>query len=357
MDGIDLKGTRSEEQWTDAVKKVDVKHKAEMLPILDKIKLLWYDKAFCLDRKPSQMKLTDSNNVSNILCVARLTLFHSTLRPDNTAGPEWKSPNPEQHVLRKELPEVDEKRILHVRGTEQDWRFNCFPEVPIGHELEKSSTNLDDANTILREQFKTFIDHDARRNFYFLLPDLLGLFFSKLGIAPPLATAQNFYIPIVALYARWVGVLLGGESTNLSEDDIAKFEPDPAFEPKDGTTPKIAVLANKNKSEQPNMYQITWMEPTVASGLPAVFSLGASIGGFHGQLGKRNFGGLFRKARWDICDRDKELANMVANWKWPTSKQKIIKTMEWKWAKDGGSLTTHRYGNCGETYTFLHMLS
>jgi hypothetical protein len=237
------------------------------------------------------------------------------------------------------MPRENEKRILHVRGTEQGWKFAFFPEAIIGDVIPK-------LDNVKNPDFKKFIEEGVRSNWYFLLPDLLGVFLSKLGIAPPEATLKNFYIPILALYARWVGVLLQGESTRLTQEQIGEFAHDPDF------SAGVTWLEDKQKSEQPNMYQITWTEPKEGSGEPPMFSLGASIGGYYGNLGKRHFGGLFRKARWDVCDRDKDLEHLVTKWV-----GKKGKTIKWEWAKDGGKIEPYRYGNCGETYTFLHMLS
>ncbi|KAL7929550.1 hypothetical protein V8C35DRAFT_315060 [Trichoderma chlorosporum] len=304
VNSIDLQGIRSKEVWEKA-KEIDEKHKAELLPVLEKIKLL---------------------------C---------------SPGSEWGEPIPEQHVLRKEMPIVEGKRVLHIRDTEQSWRFKFFPEAVVNGIIG----TLDGG---VSADFKKFVEHDVCSNFYFLLPDLLGLFLSKLGTAPPLATAKNFFIPILALYARWTGVLLGGNSTALSKEQIEDFEADPDF-PK----AKVVVQDDMNNSTQPNMYQITWTEPEAASGEPHLFSLGASIGGYYVNLGKRKFGGLLRRARWGVCDRDKKLASIVETYVWPVPKQKTqkIKTMKWMWAPNGGSIEPYRFGNCGETYTFLHMLS
>ncbi|KAK4676289.1 hypothetical protein QC764_511190 [Podospora pseudoanserina] len=299
VESIVSKGKRTEEQW-EAAKKIDEAHQKELRLVLEKIKLL---------------------------C---------------SPGAEWREPVPEQHVLREEKAKVNNKRVLHVRGTEAKWRFNFLPQALIDNDISK----LEDDKR--RQRFKEVVEDDLRNNFYFLLPDLLGLFLSKLGIAPPHATVENFYIPILALYARWAGVMLEGGSTPLSQEDIEEFEPDPDF-----PTARVVVRSDKQKSSQPNMYQITWTEADKASGEPNLFSLGASLGGYYGSLGTRNFGGLLRKARWDICDRDKGIVNIVAHWDFTG----YSKTMGWKWAKTGGSIDTFRYGNCAETYTFLHMLS
>lgn len=110
----------------------------------------------------------------------------------------------------------------------------------------------------------------------------------------------------------------------------------------------------------PSMYQITWTPPELGSGKPAIFSLGASMGGFHKQLSNKKFGGLLRKARWDILDRDPTADRMKAEWSYPhpTNPKKTVKqTMQWMWAKEGGSIERWRFGNCAETYTFIHMLA
>lgn len=282
--------------------------------------------------------------VQSLLCVCPADIESQFSAP----GQEWKEPNPEQHVLRKGMGKSAEGRhVLHVRGVEANWRFHFFPKALIDDIVQRKLS--DEKNGA----FKDFVkDDDVRRNFYFLLPDLLGLFLSNLGIPPPQATLQNFYIPILALYGRWTGVMLEGNSTALSKEQVEEYEADPDF-----PDVEAVVLPGNQKSQQPNMYQITWTTPEDGTGEPHLFSLGASIGGYYGCLSTRYFGGLVRKARWDVCDRDKKLENIVATFKWPKSMIVKEKTIKWEWEKDKGSIEKYRYGNCAETYTFLHMLS
>jgi hypothetical protein len=152
---------------------------------------------------------------------------------------------------------------------------------------------------------------EIRWNWYWALTDLVGLFLTKLGPAPPWAQERNFYLPLTAVFVRWVICLV----------DDATCQP-------------------------PSKYQCTWIrrDPNVPGQLDE-FSLGASFGG-NLKTAPPAFRTNLQRARFDLLNRDPFIRN--ATWRIPGQRQQE------RW---GFNCTTPngqwRFGNCAETYPLI----
>lgn len=154
--------------------------------------------------------------------------------------------------------------------------------------------------------------------------DLLGLFFSKMGPAPEggsVATQQNFYLPLTAVYAKfclWIG---GKQAPSMVND----------------TDPK------KNRKGQgigapPQCFQCTWVEDT------GKFFLGAALAGF-------DFNSC---GAWEPELRGKRYHHLDNFFQFPGT---------WGQFEDRRSPVIEyelngktQFGNCGETYPFLEII-
>ena len=106
-----------------------------------------------------------------------------------------------------------------------------------------------------------------RRWRYFDPYDLLGLFLSLLGPAPPGATGKNFYLPLAIVLARWCSRIGGSWA--------------------------------RGKGPLPFMLQCTWIESR-AQRCP--FFLGASLGGYDWETGLGNWKRELRFARYELVE-------------------------------------------------------
>ncbi|KAG5765864.1 hypothetical protein H9Q72_006068 [Fusarium xylarioides] len=157
--------------------------------------------------------------------------------------------------------------------------------------------------------------------------DLLGLFFSLMGPAQQNSGRFNFFLPLTAVYTRWC-FTIGGSRKRTDLHDAQAL----AFVEKPGHGPAPAI------------FQCTWGEGEESK---VDFSLGASMGG-------QNFAAKplpgwkthLQRARFDLL------------WNWND-----IKSSKWTDSKNvvhdfgfGSSPGKTEFGNCGETYPFIHML-
>ncbi|KAF5603160.1 uncharacterized protein FSUBG_7383 [Fusarium subglutinans] len=158
--------------------------------------------------------------------------------------------------------------------------------------------------------------------------DLLGLFFSLMGPAQQNSGKFNFFLPLTAVYARWCFTIGGSRKR--------KDFPDPP-------AMAMAFVEKPGHGPPPAMFQCTWGEGEESK---VEFSLGASMGG-------QNFGGKqlpgwrehLQRARFDLLGNWNDIKNS-------------------KWTKDGkvfdfgfGTYPGNtEFGNCAETYPFIHML-
>ncbi|KAA8902915.1 hypothetical protein FN846DRAFT_954927, partial [Sphaerosporella brunnea] len=141
----------------------------------------------------------------------------------------------------------------------------------------------------------------AKQERYFLMFDLLGVFLSLCGPAPANATARNYHLPLVAVYARWCGTLAASK----------------------GKTPTVA--------------QITW---GVVGGATHSF-LGASAQGYDNG---GNWPNLVKQTRFNYVNGG---GLLHPPWGAFNDSPKI---------HADGAAGTH-FGNCGETYPFLYILT
>jgi hypothetical protein len=135
---------------------------------------------------------------------------------------------------------------------------------------------------------------------YWSPADLLGLFLAKTGPAPPAATKLSFFLPLTAMFGRWVKQLIG---TN-------------AF-----------------------MYNCTWR---VSATGQAHFFLEASLTGYNVRVDLvGQWSRVIQKARYRLVAGE---FLSLHGWSFSCSPARMC-----------GSAST-RFGNCAETYPFVHFL-
>ncbi|KAB8252534.1 hypothetical protein BDV35DRAFT_375824 [Aspergillus flavus] len=135
---------------------------------------------------------------------------------------------------------------------------------------------------------------------YWALPDLLGLFLSKLGRAPVGATKRNFYLPLTAVFGQWCA--------------------------------KLIVVRLRYT---PRVYQCSWTDG-------GEFCLGASRGGFAVGPELGSWLAVVDRARYGLVRSELlSLQNFSQVWT-PTIRQRG----RYGWP----------FGRCGETYPFRRLL-
>ncbi|KAI1092451.1 hypothetical protein F5B19DRAFT_502321 [Rostrohypoxylon terebratum] len=227
---------------------------------------------------------TDKDIAGKALITDILSHIKSLCDPD---GPNFSEPTPKQYIYRKvnKKPKDDKDKYycpLNVIDNDAKWRFNGFP---ISHK-----------------------ETEQRKQFFWAHVDLLGLFFSKLGPAPPAANRYNFFLPLTAVYARW------------------------------------SVCLIKKKFPSPAMFQCTWAEPDISEKKQSQFSLGASLGGFH----KKSIGVNLSLTRFNLLNQFRNITEIsIKNWKGE----------EKPWGFDNSQEEFWAFGNCAETYPVLQLLS
>ncbi|KAF5575816.1 hypothetical protein FPCIR_12955 [Fusarium pseudocircinatum] len=166
--------------------------------------------------------------------------------------------------------------------------------------------------------------------------DLLGLFLSLMGPAQPNSDRYNFFLPLTAVYTRWAFIIGGSRNYgDIKERSLQEM----AFTPKPGHGPP------------PTIFQCTWLEGSDGN---VDFSLGASMGGHN--YGNRqvlgDWGSKLQKTRFALLND----WNGIKDSEWKNRKGEMVKfAFEISPSIDGGRSTT-KFGNCGETYPFVHML-
>ncbi|KAI0901549.1 hypothetical protein F4806DRAFT_443642 [Annulohypoxylon nitens] len=190
-------------------------------------------------------------------------------------GSNFSQPPPKQHILR-----IKTERISTVCNNNVNWSFNGFP---ISYE-----------------------GSDRRKKFFWSHIDLLGLFFTKLGPAPPAADKYNFFLPLTAVYARW-----------------------------------SRCLVRKTLSP-PTIFQCTWTDPEPGRGKLIEFSLGASLAGFHVSLVEN-----LRVTRFDMLSEFPGVKVPIETSEGRVMPWKFENTLEKFW----------KFGNCAEIYPFFQLLS
>ncbi|KAL9561696.1 hypothetical protein ACKAV7_014252 [Fusarium commune] len=163
--------------------------------------------------------------------------------------------------------------------------------------------------------------------------DLLGFILSLLQTDLDGATKDNFFLPLTAVYGRWCAKIGGDRKT-----------PKPPKPPKD---PAITAMADEQKGvgAVPTVFQCTW----VADKGGVYFALGSSIAGYDWgnktQVGK--WQESLQRTRFDLLHGWNDIHTQLIEgkvWDFENSPNRTKK----------GKAGTH-YGNCGETYPFLHI--
>lgn len=134
---------------------------------------------------------------------------------------------------------------------------------------------------------------------YWGLFDMLGLFLSIVGVAPSRATKRNFYLPLTAMYAKWCSALA---------------------------------------ASVPTMYNCTWIASGTGKG---TLFLGASLKGFRSY---HSITGPWNKVIWEGRF---SLINDAAMMESGNTMTNCPKQRE--------NITLIRFGNCAETYPFVHI--
>lgn len=194
----------------------------------------------------------------------------------------------------------------------------------------------------------------VQEDYFWSVTDLLGLFFAKLGPAPEGAGPDTFFLPLTAVYARWTTILMEKKIRQLPESELKKFKPSSKAKPgQSQSSPGPPFIS----AREPSMFQCTWIEPVEGKGEFAVFSLGASSGGFNTQLATRAFGEHLRKARFDLLNKIQTLdkTKEVRVFQDPHDKTKTVEKVV-KWGFGNPTPAMWAFGNCAETYPFLQLL-
>jgi hypothetical protein len=142
--------------------------------------------------------------------------------------------------------------------------------------------------------------------------DLLGLFLLFMSPAPDGATKRNFYLPMTAVYGRWCRQIAGGD-------------------PRNGVC------------DLPYMFQCTWSIPFDNSGRPTRFFLGSSLAGYDWRPELTGtWKTALRHARFVLVD------GYPLRWAgYNFDNSPVIELV---------GETGTKFGNCAETYPFMHLL-
>ncbi|KAF4442110.1 hypothetical protein FACUT_2334 [Fusarium acutatum] len=166
--------------------------------------------------------------------------------------------------------------------------------------------------------------------------DPFGLFLSLMGPAQPNSGRYNFFLPQTAVYTHWA-FTIGG--SRVVSDKGERSLRSMGFTPQPGHGPP------------PTIFQCTWIEGSDSN---VDFSLGASMGGHN--YGDRqvlgDWGTRLQKTRFALLNN----WNGINESRWKNRKGELVKfAFETLPSIDGGRGKT-KFGNCGETYLFLHLL-
>ncbi|EAQ91829.1 predicted protein [Chaetomium globosum CBS 148.51] len=165
---------------------------------------------------------------------------------------------------------------------------------------------------------------DKRR--YWNQYDLLGLFLSKMGPAPggSVADQSNFYLPLTAVYAKFC-LWIGGKQIPTMKGAEKQS--------KKGT----------GTGDPPACFQCTWNSDT------GDFFLGASLAGIRVTGSTKPYGAWENKvmeARWNLLNNN--FFEFPGDWGPFQEKKSPVISYQGK---------TTLFGNCGETYPFLEIIS
>ncbi|KAL5084004.1 hypothetical protein Trisim1_000737 [Trichoderma cf. simile WF8] len=159
---------------------------------------------------------------------------------------------------------------------------------------------------------------------YWCIYDLIGLFMSLLGSAPPAADRNNYFLPLTAVYARWCSRLAGKLKNKKSQ------EPSKA-----GIGPI------------PTMFQCTWRERKDGNGKKWFF-LGASVAGdsFASNPSGRDWQTKVQMERFQMLLQHQQ-TTMVQDGEFNRTEPEVTSPTG----------TGNIWGNCAETYPFVQCMS
>ncbi|KAG4262779.1 hypothetical protein FPRO03_10142 [Fusarium proliferatum] len=166
--------------------------------------------------------------------------------------------------------------------------------------------------------------------------DLLGFILSLLKTDLEGAKKDNFFLPLTAVYGRWCAKI-GGDRKTL----------DPSESPKDTV---LTGMADEQigVGPVPTVFQCTWIKDKGV----VYFALGSSIAGHNPNWNNKSEVGVWKeklqKTRFDLL------------YNWNDIHTERIDDKEWDF-ENSPTLNQNKragthFGNCGETYPFLHIL-
>ncbi|KAL6815056.1 hypothetical protein J3E69DRAFT_346678 [Trichoderma sp. SZMC 28015] len=158
---------------------------------------------------------------------------------------------------------------------------------------------------------------------YWCIYDLIGLFMSLLGSAPPAADRNNYFLPLTAVYAKWCSRLAGKLKNKKSQDP---------------SKPGVGPI--------PTMFQCTWRERKDGKG-EKWFFLGGSVAGdpFANNDSGNDWQLKVQTERFNMLLQHQQ-TTMVTTGEFNSTEPEL---------RAGGSLNL--WGNCAETYPFVQCMS
>ncbi|QGI71155.1 hypothetical protein CEK26_003492 [Fusarium fujikuroi] len=172
--------------------------------------------------------------------------------------------------------------------------------------------------------------------FYWNHYDLLGFILSLLKTDLEGAKKDNFFLPLTAVYGRWCAKIGGDRKT-----------PDPPKSPKDTVFTGMAD-EQIGVGPVPTVFQCTWIKDKGV----VYFALGSSIAGHNVNWSNKSEVGVWKeklqRTRFDLL------------YNWNDIHTERIDGKEWDFENsptlNKSKRTGTHFGNCGETYPFLHIL-
>ncbi|CZR45166.1 uncharacterized protein FPRO_15659 [Fusarium proliferatum ET1] len=217
-------------------------------------------------------------------------------QPVNKKGnPDSKAYGPDQHIFR--MPTRDPRPIFS--------KFDVNPNDDWTH-----------TNTMSIPGSETTLASPRYWNHY----DLLGLILSVLQPELDGADKDRFFLPLTAVYGRWCAQI-GGNRATTEEKDKGK----------------------RGVGAVPAVFQCTWIKGKEDK---VYFALGSSLAGFdwnnEEQVGKWKI--RLRHTRFDLLKGWNYIDKAGEKWDY-----------WWSPTLEENAIAGTHFGNCGETYPFLHV--
>ncbi|CVL03625.1 uncharacterized protein FMAN_15091 [Fusarium mangiferae] len=226
--------------------------------------------------------------------------------------------NPAQHIYRTPTKEWEDKNASKDKISEFIFHLNSTWKhiTPDAAEIPRLTAN--------------------NRVSYWNNYDLLGFILSLLKTDLGGAKKDNFFLPLTAVYGRWCAKIRGDRKT----PDAPKPPKDPAFTAMVDEQIGVGLV--------PTVFQCTWVEDNGV----AYFALGSCIAGHNVNWSNKSEVGVWKetlqKAPFDLlCNWNKNHTKRIDDIDWDFKKSPTLNKNKW---------TGMHFGNCGETYPFLHIL-